>query len=104
MKNSVAEDLFHEVDGSLHHLPGSFQGFESAGRFKTDDDYGNLQLTFFMKGDECVADIDIDDASGLDHVFQVILNAISDMPTPPYNIHDLLMFHQLLDPGYRIQV
>ncbi|MBN2319015.1 MAG: hypothetical protein JXR49_08055 [Acidobacteria bacterium] len=104
VKNSVAEDLFHEVDGSLHHLPGSFEGFESAGSFKTGDDYGNLQLTFFMKGDKCVADIDIDDASGLGHVFQVVRNAFSGLPTHPYNIHDILMVHQHLNPGYIIQV
>jgi len=104
VKNSIAENLFHEVDGSLHHLPSAFEGYESAGSFKTDDDYGNLQLTFFMKGDKCVTDIDIDDAAGLGHVFQVVRNAFSGMPTHPFNIHNILMVHQHLDPGYIIQV
>ena len=100
-KNSVAEDLFDNVDGSLHHPPA---GFSPAGSFKTPDHYGNLQLTFFMKGDDCVADIDIDDAGGLEHVFQVLRNKISGNPTHPYNIHEILVAHQKLDPGYTFQV
>lgn len=103
-KNSVAEGLFREVNGSLHHLPGQFAGFTDAGSFKTPDRYGNLQLTFFMKGDECVADIDIDDASGLEHVFQVIRNALPGNSTHPYAIHNILLAHQKLDPGYRFKV
>ena len=100
-KNSVAEDLFRKVDGSLHHPP---QGFSDAGSFKTPDHYGNLQLTFFMKGDECVADIDIDDAAGLEHVFQVLRNKLSGNPTHPYSIHEILIAHQGLDPGYKFVV
>ncbi len=100
-KNSVAEGLFRNVDGSLHHPPS---GFSSAGSFKTSDHYGNLQLTFFMKGDECVADIDIDDAAGLEHVFQVLRNKFSGSPTHPYNIHEILVGHQGLDPGYTFVV
>ena len=53
-----------------------------------------------MKGDECVADIDIDDAAGLQHVFQVVRNKLSGNPTHPYNIHEILIEHQHLDPGY----
>jgi len=100
-KNSVAEDLFHPVDQSLHHPP---PGFSPAGSFKTPDHYGNLQLTFFMKGDDCVADIDIDDAAGLEHVFQVVRNKLSGQPTHPYNIHEILVGHQHIDPGYRFVV
>ena len=103
-KNSVADGLFHPVSGSLHRLPERFVGFSEAGSFKTDDAYGNLQLTFFMKGDECVADIDIDDAAGLGHVFQVLRNTLTDRPTHPYDIHEILVFHQKLDPGYTFQV
>lgn len=100
-KNSVAEDLFNEVDGSLHRPP---EGFSAAGSFKTPDHYGNLQLTFFMKGDDCVADVDIDDAGGLEHVFQVLRNKLSGKPTHPYNIHEILVAHQKLDPGYTFVV
>lgn len=100
-KNSVAEDLFSSVSGSLHHPP---PGFSLAGSFKTPDHYGNLQLTFFMNGEDCVADIDIDDAGGLEHVFQVLRNKISGNPTHPYNIHEILVGHQKLDPGYSFVV
>lgn len=100
-KNSVAEGVFNPVDGSLHHPP---PGFTPAGSFKTPDHYGNLQLTFFMKGDDCVADIDIDDAGGLEHVFQVVRNKLSGQPTHPYNIHEILVSFQKIDPGYTFAV
>jgi hypothetical protein len=100
-KNSVADDLFDPAPDTLHNPP---PGFARAGSFKTPDKYGNLQLTFFMKGDECVADIDIDDAGGLEHVFQVLRNKISGKPTHPYNIHEILIVHQKLDPGYSFVV
>jgi hypothetical protein len=103
-KNSVAADLFHVADQSLHHPPAGFVGFTNAGSFKTNDSHGNLQLSFFMKGDECVADIDIDDAGGLAHAFQVLRNALTGRPTHPYDIHEILVFRQKLDPGYRFQV
>jgi hypothetical protein len=89
-------ELFHSVSGSLHHPP---EGYSSAGSFKTADRYGNLQLTFFMKGDDCVADIDIDDANGFEHIFQVLRNKLSGEPTHPYNIHEILVM-QNCDPGY----
>jgi len=100
-KNSVSEGLFHPADQSLHHPPA---GFSPAGSFKTPDHYGNLQLTFFMNGDDCVADIDIDDAAGIEHVFQVLRNKLSGSPTHPYNIHEILVGYQHNDPGYSFQV
>jgi hypothetical protein len=99
-KNSVSADLFHQADSSLHHPPDSFPGFTDAGSFKTNDSHGNLQLSFFMKGDECLVDIDIDDAGGIGHIFQVLRNALTKGATHPYNIHEILIFRQQLDPGY----
>lgn len=103
-KNSVAADLFHVADESRHHPPAGFDGFTNAGSFKTNDPHGNLQLSFFMKGDECLADIDIDDAAGLGHVFQVLRNTLTGRPTHPFDIHEILVFRQKLDPGYTFQV
>jgi hypothetical protein len=101
-KNSVAEGLFHKADSSLHHPPA---GFTDAGSFKTPDHYGNLQLTFFMNdAGDCVADIDIDDAAGIEHVFQVLRNKLSGNPTHPYNIHEILVGYQHNDPGYTFQI
>lgn len=101
-KHSMADGLFIPVPGTMHHLPSEFSGFTNAGSFKTPDDYANLQLTFFMNGNDCVADIDIDDAAGLGHVFQVVRNALTGRPSHPYDIHEILIQHQFLDPGYRL--
>ena len=57
-----------------------------------------------MKGDDCVVDMDIDDAAGLAHVFQVLRNALTDRPTHPYDIHQILIAYQRLDPGYSFVV
>ena len=97
-KNSARSGLFDKVDESQHHPP---RGFSNAGSFKTPDDYGNLQLSFFMKGDETRADIDIDDAAGLGHVFQVLRNWFTRRPTHPYDIAQILFKHQSVDAGYR---
>lgn len=97
VKTTVPDGLFHEADDSLHHPP---VGFERAGSFKTDDRYGNLQISFFAKGDQWRADVDIDDASGLGHVFQVVRNFLTGRPTHPFDIHQILLLHQRLDPKY----
>lgn len=104
VKHSVHTGLFDDAPGFLHHLPEQFVEFSPAGSFKTSDHFGNLQLTFFMRGDECVADIDIDDAGGLGHIFQVLKNHFTGSPTHPYNIHQILVQHQHLDPGYRFNL
>ncbi len=100
-KHSTDERIFESVDGSLHHPP---PGFTRAGSFKTFDRAGNLQLTFFMNGNDCVADIDIDDANGFAHIFQVLRNKLSGKPTHPYNIHEILIASQGLDPGYTFRL
>jgi hypothetical protein len=100
MPNLVDGDLFRSVNGSLHQPPSI--EFLPAGSFKTSDAFGNLQLTFFQNGAECRADVDIDDAAGLGHVFQVARNHVTGDPTHPYNIHQILVKHQHLDPGYTL--
>jgi hypothetical protein len=101
VKNSVGAGLFEEVSSLLHHPPA---GMEHAGSFKTPDHYANLQLTFFTNGTDWVSDVDIDDANGLAHVFQVLRNQLTKRPTHPYDIHELLLFHQKLDAGYTLEV
>jgi hypothetical protein len=98
-KNSVAAGLFYPVPEILHRPP---DGYEHAGSFKTFDRYGNLQLTFHAKADDWVADIDIDDANGLEHVFQVLRNAAECRPTHPYDIHEILVYYQKIIPEYRL--
>jgi len=99
MADFVDRDVFRSVDGSLHKPP---DGFLAAGSFKTLDAFGNLQITFFQSGSRWLADVDIDDAAGLGHVFQVMRNHLTGSPTHPYNIHQILVAHQHLDPGYRL--
>lgn len=99
MSELVESDTFRTVDGSLHDPP---PGFAPAGSFKSLDAFGNLQMTFFRSASRLVADIDIDDAAGLGHVFQVMRNHITGRPTHPYNIHEILVMHQKLDPGYQL--
>lgn len=98
-KNSVADGLFEAATAILHHPPA---GFKSAGSFKTSDRAGNLQLSFFAKGNDFIADVDIDDANGFAHVFQLIQNIGGS--THPYNIHQILVRTQEIDPGYRLFV
>jgi len=100
-KNSVADRLFHPAPELLHSPPA---GFTDAGSFKTEDHYGDPQLSFFTKGDDCVVDADIDDAAGLEHWFQVLRNTLTGRPTHPYDIHEILVSYQQLDPGYRFIV
>ena len=98
VSTAVGSGLFREVSGALHRR----EGWEAAGSYKTDDRYGNLQITFFTRGGECLADIDIDDAAGLEHLFQVARNHLHDRPTNPFSIRDILIRHQEIDPGYEI--
>jgi hypothetical protein len=95
-KNSLDNDLFDEASELLHKPP---DGFKPAGSFKTPDRAGNLQLSFFGKGDNFVVDVDIDDANGFSHIFQLIQNIGGS--THPYNIHQILVRSQEIDPGYR---
>lgn len=100
VKHSQAEETFEPAPDTLHTPP---KGFSRAGSFKTRDSYGNLQLTFFARGNRWVADIDIDDAAGLEHVFQVVRNSLTGAPTHPYDIHQILLVYQELDSGYRLR-
>jgi hypothetical protein len=98
VKNSVQDGLFAPASDLLHRPP---DGYERAGSFKTPDSFGNLQLSFFVKGDQWMADVDIDDAAGFRHLFQVVRNAVTGEPTHPFDIHQILIERQAMDPGYR---
>lgn len=99
---NASPGLFEAAPGNLHRPPED--GFSPAGSYKTLDRYGNLQLTFFGSNTEWVADVDIDNARGLEHVFQVLQNELTGRQTHPYDIREILMVHQQLDAGYRFNV
>ena len=96
---------FDEVSGALHN-PDE-EGFHLAGSYKTQDQYGNLQLTFFANTatpPKFKVDADIDDAQGIGHIFQVLRNWLTGRETHPYDIHQILVRHQKIDPGYELIV
>jgi hypothetical protein len=97
---SSQQQTFQPVSGALHDIP---KGHTPAGSYKSPEKYGNLQLTLFRRGTSYLADIDIDDAAGLKHIFQVLRNSIKG-PTHPYNIHQILVGYQHLPSLYRIHV
>jgi hypothetical protein len=45
-------------------------------------------------------DADIDEAQGLEHLFEVMRNAVRG-PTNPYDVREILIAGQRIDPGYR---
>lgn len=103
VKSSLSQRLFKIVPNLDHDPP---RGYEKAGSFKTRCNYGNLQLTFFCKEDDLkfMIDADIDDAAGLLHTFHVIEHTLTGTDTHPYDIHQILLQHQKLDPNYVLLV
>jgi hypothetical protein len=95
-------DTYKSAPGTLHKPP---RGFELVNSFKSRDAHANLQVTFMRQidGDAMWADIDIDEASGFEHGFEVIRNAVVNGRTNPYLVRELLLLasdHQSIDPGY----
>jgi hypothetical protein len=103
VKNSVHANVFHDAPELLHTPP---PGFVPADSFKTPDLYGNLQLSFFSNPDtlEFISDTDIDDAQGVEHIFQVLRPIFTGQNTNPYDIHEILLEYQKVDPGYKLVV
>lgn len=96
-------ELFKSAPNTLHEPLPDFQMEES---FKSRDPHANLQVTLMRHatGNLMAADIDIDEASGIEHGFEVIRNAVFQDRTNPYLIHQFLIaadpIEKTLDPGY----
>jgi hypothetical protein len=103
VKNSIHARLFNEAPGTLHTPPPDFLLDDS---FKSTDDSGNLQITFFRKKDalEFMVDADIDRSRGLEHVFDVISHSITNKDTHPFDVHAILLIDQKIDTRYRLIV
>ena len=54
-------------------------------------------------GEDYLVDADIDEAQGLEHLFEVMRNAVRG-PTNPYDVREILIAGQRIDPGYRFHV
>lgn len=92
---------FHAVDGGLHNFPRGWDRIKELGSFKTHDKAGNLQLTFATNArGKYLVDADIDDHQGVKHAFDVIQHGLTGKDTHPYNIHQILIFFQGVQPAY----
>lgn len=92
---------FREVSDVLH----AYDDEVAEVSFKTEDHYGNLQLTFYILDDGTkLVELDIDDANGLMHLFQVSRNHLVGRRTHPFDIQQILISYQGIDPGYRLIV
>jgi hypothetical protein len=94
---------FNSVDFSLHK---NILGYTRFASYKTLDREGNLQLTFSRKGttgNDYLVDMDIDEAQGIAHAFEVIQNVFSGK-TNPYNVREILMATQGLRPLYTFEL
>jgi hypothetical protein len=94
---------FNSVSGVLHNFPAGSTSVAPNDSFKSRDEAGNIQLTFVKDAAGAfLADIDLDDHTGLEHAFDVLKHKLSGKDTDPYDIHQILVFFQGLDPGYRL--
>ena len=94
-----SSESFAQVSGALVTPP---PGFTLSASFKTQDRYGNLQVTFFKYGETTIADLSIDSGGGLAQVFLVSRDKLTGRGTHPYEIEQLLVV-QGVDPGYRLK-
>ncbi len=97
--------VFKTASDALH---APLAGFEKTGlSFKSRDAHANLQVTFQRRvADGMFAgDIDVDEAMGIEHGFEVIRNATLHQLTNPYLIREFMLLAEprehTLDPGYR---
>lgn len=99
-------EKYFSVDSSMHKFPSDeWVRVDPPDSFKTlKDAAGNIQLTFARKveTEENLADIDLDDHKGLEHVANVLKHIFSGRDTDPYDIHEILWFFQQLDAEYRL--
>jgi hypothetical protein len=82
--------MFKSAPGALHEPPPGFSPpIES---FKSRDPHANLQITLMteLATGGLAADIDIDEASGIEHGFEVIRNAVFNNRTNPYLIREFM--------------
>ena len=96
---------YFSVSGGMHKFPpDGWVSVKPPDSFKTlRDSAGNIQLTFAKNlAEEFLADIDLDDHTGLEHVANVLKHKFSGKDTDPYDIHEILWFFQRLDAEYRL--
>lgn len=94
---------FEVVSGVLHHFPGTWKPANGDNSVKSRDAAGNVQLTFATDAaGNYLADIDLDDHRGIEHAADVLKHKMTGKDTDPYDIHEILLYFQQLDPEYRL--
>jgi hypothetical protein len=95
-------ELYEEAPGLLHE---PLEEFDRRQSFKTRSDRtAGLQLSFMQHkaSGQWAADIDIDEAGGFHHTFELIRNVFRGL-TNPYQVRELLLLNaRELDPGYTL--
>ena len=97
-------EVFTSVNGGLHKFPPSWSSVKKPDSFKTlKDSAGNIQFTFAENTEgQHLADMDLDDHTGLAHVADVLKHKFTGKNTDPYDIQQTLWFAQQLDAEYRL--
>jgi hypothetical protein len=100
LEETQQDTFFHQVPETLHESVAPYRLVIS---YKTRDAQGNLQLTFSRNGDsgdDYLVDMDIDQAQGIGHIFEVLQNAVTSGLTNPYDVREILVADQKLQPLY----
>lgn len=94
---------FRSVSGSLHKFFDDWVPVSQQNSFKSRNDAGNIQFTFASNpAGASLADIDLDDHTGIKHAADVLRHKITGANTNPYDLHQILIYFQNIDPGYRL--
>ena len=95
--------IYSPAHNTLHEPLPNFQLTSS---FKSNDAHANIQITLMRNPttNEFAADVDIDEAAGIQHGVEVIRNKLFNNRTSPYLIREFLLAanpgERTLDPGY----
>ena len=96
-------ERFRSVSGALHKFFDDWTPVSQQNSFKSRNNAGNIQFTFATNpSGASLADIDLDDHTGIAHAADVLKHKITGSNTNPYDIHQILVYFQGIDPGYRL--
>jgi hypothetical protein len=96
-------EQYRSVSGSLHNFFDDWTRVSQQNSFKSRNNAGNIQFTFATNpAGAFLADIDLDDHTGIQHAADVLRHKITGANTNPYDLHQILIYFQGIDPGYRL--
>ncbi len=95
--------------GTFFHKP--LEDFTLGKSFKSKGAHATIQITLMKnKAGQVAADLDVDEASGGGHFFEVFRNKVTGGLTNPYQVHELMLLGDpadsdglsVVDPGYNL--